>query len=181
MKLLVVAGLCVSVLAGPRAAAQQSPAATPTLHARAIELGLSGALTSVEGSTGGTALVRAGRFFRLGSGLIAPELEVSYAHISSLDELGFEAALSWQRRAGTTSLYPYVAIAAGTREEWVGSFRTLRVPVGATVGLRTLAGEHAAARVEYRVRRVMRDPVADYTEQQVLVGLSLLLRNSGGK
>lgn len=66
----------------------------------------------------------------------------------------------------------------GTREEWIGSFREVRIPVGLTFGLRTLAGERAAARVEYRLRRVLHDPVADLTEQQVWVGLSLLFHNA---
>ncbi len=106
---------------------------------------------------------------------------MSYSHVSSLDLLGLEAAVSWQRRLGETTFYPYLALSGGTREEWIGSFRDLRVPVGVTLGLRTLAGERAAARLEYRVRRVLRDPVADLTEQQVLVGLSLLFRNPGPK
>jgi hypothetical protein len=182
MRAAIAITLCLTALAAARASASEpSPAEPPSLHAGAVELGLSGALTSVEGSTSGTALVRAGRFYRLGSGLAAPELELSYSHVAAVDELGVEAALSWQRRAGATALYPYFALAAGVREEWVGSFQTMRVPVGATLGLRVLASGRAALRVEYRLRRVMRDPVADYTEQQLLVGVSLLLRNAGRK
>ncbi len=179
MKRMLLASLCAAALGLPGAAgAQDASTAAPMLHAGAIELGLSGALTAVEGATHATALLRVGRFSRLGSGLLALEGEVGYSHVSSLDALGLEAAVSWQRRLGATSFYPYIALAAGTREEWIGSFRDARIPVGLTFGLRTLAGERAAARVEYRVRRVLHDPVADLSEQQVLVGLSLLFHNA---
>jgi hypothetical protein len=160
-------------------AADPAPAAeAAVLHPGAIELGVAGSMSAVAGSTRGTALVRLGRFQRLAAGLAAVEGEVAYSHISSLDALGFEASVSYQRRAGATSSYPYAALAAGIREEWIGSFRDYRVPVGVTVGLRTLAGSRAAVRIEYRVRRVLHDPVADYTEQQLGVGLSLLFHNS---
>ncbi len=179
MRRMLLANLCMAALLSPRAAAaQDARTAAPILRAGAIELGLSGALTSVESATRATALVRAARFSRMGAGLVALEGEVGYSHVSSLDALELEAAVSWQRRARDTSCYPYVALAAGTREEWIGSFRDARLPVGLTLGVRMLAGERAAARVEYRVRRVLHDPVADFTEQQVLVGLSLLFHNA---
>ena len=179
MNRMLLASLCAAALVSPGTVeARDASSVAPMLHAGAIELGLCGALTAVEGATHATALLRAARFSRMGSGLVALEGEVGYSHVSSLDALGLEAAVSWQQRLGDTSCYPYVALAAGTREEWIGSFRDARLPVGLTLGLRTLAGERAAARVEYRVRRVLHDPVADLTEQQVLVGLSLLFHNA---
>lgn len=170
--------LAVALAVPGRAVADERPAAGPALRAGAIELGLSGALTATEGATQSTLLLRGGRFAGLGRGLVALEGELGYSHVASLDALGLELALSYQARLGGSACYPYVAVAAGSRERWVGSFRDTRVPVGATLGVRLLAGERAAARVEYRVRRLLRDPVADVTEQQVVVGLSLLFRNA---
>ena len=171
--------LCMAALAWPVAArAEDTATAAPILRAGAIEFGVSGALTAVEGATHATALLRAARFSRMGAGLVALEGEVGYAHVSSLDAMQLEAAVSWQQRLRDTSCYPYFALAVGTREEWIGSFRDARLPVGFTFGVRMLTGERAAARVEYRVRRVLHDPVADFTEQQVLVGLSLLFHNA---
>jgi len=90
---VLVALVCAAALVAPGvSAAAETLAVVPALHAGAIELGVSGALTAVEGSTHATALVRAGRFSRLGDGLVAFEGEVSYSHVSSLDLLGLEAA-----------------------------------------------------------------------------------------
>ena len=149
----------------------------PMIQPGAVEIGLSGAFTSVEGVSHATASVRGGRFSALGRGLVAAGGEVVFSHASGLDEVALEAVISYQRRVRGGSLYPYVALAGGPRQEWLGSFREVRYPIGVTLGLRTLAGAHAATLLEYRLRRVLHDPVADFTEHQVVVGLSLLFHN----
>jgi hypothetical protein len=60
----------------------------------------------------------------------------------------------------------------------LGSFSQARYPVGLALSARVLFDARVAMRVEYRFRRVLNDPVADFTEHRVLTGLSLLLRNT---
>ena len=95
MNRLLFVSLLAASLAAPRIARAGEPTVqAPSLHPGAIELGVSGAMSAVEGSTRGTALVRFGRFQHLGPGLAEIEGEVAYSHVSSLDALGFEATIS---------------------------------------------------------------------------------------
>ncbi len=89
-----------------------------------------------------------------------------------------DLGISVHHRLGESGLYAYAAAGGGVRQEWLGSFREARYPVGASLGLRALLDARAAARIEYRYRRVLDDPVADYSEHVALVGLSLLFRNA---
>jgi hypothetical protein len=89
------------------------------------------------------------------------------------------ALAGWTRSIGTTSLYPYVAVGGGVRQEWIGSFADARYPVGFDVGLRALVSSGADLRVNYRLRRVLNDPVDDFTEHELRVGIALLFRNQG--
>jgi len=149
----------------------------PQLRPGAIEVGIAGALTSIEGSTAATVALRTGTFRPVRQGLGGGEIDVSYTRLGDLDVIDLEGALSWTRPYGRTACYPWVAVAGGVRQEWLGSFRQVRYPVGFNLGLRQLASDNAAFRIEYRFRRVLEDPVAEYTEHQARVGLSLLLRN----
>src|SRR5207249_7343046 len=134
----------------------------------AIELGLAGSVTSVEGSTRGVIALRGGTFSLSRAGLTGAEAEVLYSHVGSLDQMDLEGNLSLQRAAGESPAYPFLAAAGGVRQEWLGSFRQARYPVGFNLGVRYLVAERGGFRVEYRYRRVLRDPVAEFTEHQVL-------------
>lgn len=151
---------------------------SPRLRAGAIEIGVAGSLTSVEGSTRSTVALRGGGFVRVFSGLGGLEAEVGYHHERSLNALDAEGAASWQRAVAGRGLYPFVALGGGVREEKLGSFSQARYPVGFAFGARLLASSNAAFHLEYRYRRVLHDPVANFTEHQVLTGISLLLRNA---
>ncbi len=153
-------------------------AAVSRLRAGAVEVGLAGSLTSVEGSTRASLVARAGTFMGALSGLAGCELELGYYHDRVLDGLNVEGAFSWQYPVGGGAVFPFASIGGGVREETLGSFSQARYPLGFALGLRALSGTRAAVRVEYRYRRVLNDPVADYTEHQALTGISLVLRNS---
>ena len=168
----IVALIAAVVLTGAAAAAE-----APRLRAGAIEVGLSGSLTSVEGSRRSILALRAGSFLRAFSGLAVFEAEVGYHHQRSLDEVELQGAVAWQHALGRSAIHPFVALGGGVRQEWLGSFSEARYPVGFALGVRALFDVRAAMRVEYRYRRVFRDPVADFTEHEALVGLSLLFRN----
>lgn len=169
--------LCAA-LAFPATTVAQDTGAQPEIVAGAVELGVSGALATVEGITDGSVLVRAGLFAEALRGLVAGELDAAYRHQSSLDQVELEGWLSWQRQWGKTGNYPFAAVGGGLGYENVGSFDVTRYPFGLSLGLRFLLDDRAAIRAEYRLQRVFNDPVADYTESRLLLGISVFFRNT---
>ena len=159
-------------------AAPATAAEAPRLQPGAIEIGLGGSLTSVEGNTRSSIGILGSTFLGLGPGLVGVGADLTYTHVSSLDVLDLEGHVGWQWPVSSTSLYPILGVGGGIRQEWVGSFRTTRYPVGIDLGLRALVSSGAAVRVEYRLRRVLGDPVSDFTEHRALFGVSLLLENT---
>ncbi|MFQ5511133.1 MAG: hypothetical protein ACE5EO_04725 [Candidatus Krumholzibacteriia bacterium] len=174
--LLAVAGITGEACAQAPDMAQAAPPAV--LHPGAVELGIAGTLITVEGITTGAVVVRGGLFRTAAAGLGGVELAASYRHVSSLDEAGIEGMITWQRRLGTSATYPFVALAGGWRHEEIGSFGQSRYPAGFGIGARSLLGQRSALRVEYQFRRVLGDPIADFSEHQIIVGLSVFFRNS---
>ena len=150
----------------------------PYLRAGAIELGLSGSITVIEGISRAAVTVRTGTFTQVPGGLAGIEMELSYSHVSSLDWIDLQGNLSLQRAWGQSSAYPYIALGGGLRQEWLGSFRQVRYPVGFNLGLRALVGQQAALRAEYKFRRILHDPVSNFSEHQLVVGLSIFFKNS---
>jgi hypothetical protein len=80
-----------------------------------------------------------------------------------------------------SSVVPFIALGGGVRQEWIGSFSRLRYLAGTDIGVRALMGNRAAIRAEYSFRRVLHDPVADFSEHRIMLGISILFRNSGGR
>jgi hypothetical protein len=152
-------------------------AGDPQIHARAFEAGLAAATSTVEGNTQGALFVRAGTFAGAPRGLASFHLELSYSHVRSLDELGLEASAGWSSRRGP--ILPFVAAAFGVRQEWIGSFREARLPVGVDAGVRLLFSPRVGLRSEYRFRRVLGDPVSDFGEHRFVTGLSVFWNNEG--
>jgi len=144
----------------------------------AIELGLAGSLTSVEGGSKTTLAIRAGVFKSAPRGLWGIETVITFSHINALDRLDWEALLSWQRKIRHGSVYPFLAFGGGLRQEHLGSFSQARYPLGLNFGIRVLLAPQAALRVEYKFRRILHDPVANFSEQHLVVGLSIFLGNS---
>jgi hypothetical protein len=160
------------------AAAGEAETAAPVIRPGTIELGLAGALTTVEGIQTGTLWVRSGMFDDALSGVIGAEVIAGYSHVSSLDRFDLAAAFSWGRRWGESGNYPYGSVSLGWRQQEVGSFSHARFPVGFGVGMRSLIGRRAGFRVEYAYRRVLNDPVADFNEHEMTIGLSVFFRNN---
>jgi len=158
------------VLAGPAVAADE-----PGLRPRAGEAGLGISTSTVEGNTQGFAALRVGTFLAAPGGLASLELGTTYSHVQSLDELGLEALVGWLPRDG--QVLPFVAVAGGVRQEWIGSFRVARYPVGVDAGVRLLLSSRVGLRAEYRYRRVLDDPVADFGEHRFLAGVSVFWNN----
>lgn len=150
----------------------------PSLKSGAIEAGFSGSLNVVEGISNASAAVRGGTFFGLLNGLAGAELEVAYSHVNSLDVIDLQGFLTWQRKLGKSAVYPFVAVGGGLRQEFIGSFQLSRYPIGFGAGLRTLITQSSAIRVEYKLKRILNDPVSNFTEHQVRFGISIIFRNS---
>ena len=153
-------------------------ASSVRLKSGAIELGFAGALTVVEGSSSATASTRVGGFVPAPAGLIGLEVDFAFTHINSLSILDIQPMISWQKALGKSAVYPFLAVAAGVRQEWLGSFQQVRYPVGISLGLRNLITNRIGVRTEYRFRRILGDPVAKFTEHMIVLGIVILFRNS---
>jgi hypothetical protein len=150
----------------------------PRLKSGAIELGIAGALNVIETSTSGLIAIRAARFHSAPNGMWAGEVALGFSHRNSLNSVDIQGVLSWQRELGGGSAYPFIAVGAGLRQEWLGSFRQARYPVGFNLGLRNLISNRVGLRTEYWFRRVLGDPVANFSEHRLVLGLSLFVKNS---
>ena len=177
-RLTAVALLLAVMRPGVARAEGGAPDSLGRLHPGAIEVGVAGSLTTVEGQARATLALRCGGFVGTRLGLMGGEIEPAYSHVSALDTYEVQAAVTWQAAPGARPPHVFIAIGGGVRQEHLGSFSDVRYPVGCGVGLRLFMGPRAAFRSEYRYRRVLHDPVADFSEHQVLVGLSAIFRNS---
>ena len=159
-------------------AGEEDSQSRPSIVIGAIELGFSGALTAVEGLSQASFALRTGTFVQAPGGLTGFEIELAYSHVRSLDLLDVQGLLSWQRPLGETSLYVHVSLGGGLREEWLGSFRQVRYPIGFNSGIRALFSQRAAIRFEYKFRRILQDPISNFSEHQLAVGVSMFFRNA---
>ena len=158
--------------------AQKNDSAAVSLKSGAIELGLAGSMSIVEGSTRTTLAARAGVFKSAGRGLVGFETELAYSHVNALNRLDWEILFSWQHAIKKSPVYPFIALGGGLRQEHLGSFSQVRYPLGLNLGTRTLLAPQAAIRVEYKFRRVLRDAVENYSEHHIVVGLSIFFKIS---
>ena len=95
-------------LTGPTALAQPlHPAAR--IHPGTIEVGIAGASTTVDGSTRADVALRGGTFVNAGGGLAGGELEITYAHVASLEDqlrqrLGTKVQLRYAQGKGALEI-----------------------------------------------------------------------------
>ena len=161
----------------PSLAGEKDSQSPPSILSGAIELGFSGALTAVEGLSQASLALRTGTFKQALAGLAGFEIELAYSHVRSFDLIDLQGLLSWQRPLGETSLYMHISMGGGLRQEWLASFRQSRYPIGFNLGIRALFSERAAIRIEYKFRRIFRDPISNFSEHQLAIGLSIFFRN----
>lgn len=172
--------IAAALLLAARPAAATDP--PPTLHPGSLEAGLSGGLVSRTGATDVDLLVRFGWLIPVGSGgrMLPVELGAGWSHVRMVDTAEFSLSAQWTGGLGAApTMWPFVGAVAALRQDWIGSFREARYPVGGVVGLRLLATDRAAFRAEYRLLRVLGDPVEDFTEHRLLFGLSLFFPPEG--
>jgi len=158
--------------------AQQNDSSTAiALKSGAIELGLAGSMTIVDGSSRATAAIRTGLFKSAPRGLFGIETALTYSHANALDLIDWEVLFSWQRRFKKSPIYPYIAVGGGLRQEHLGSFSQARYPMGLNLGIRAFIAPQAAIRTEYKFRRVLHDPVKSFSEHQIVIGISIFFKN----
>jgi len=149
-----------------------------SLKPGAIELGLAGSMTTVDGSSRATVAIRTGFFKSAPRGLFGIETVLTYSHANALDLIDWEVLFSWQQRLKKSPIYASIAIGGGLRQEHLGSFSQARYPLGLDLGLRAMLAPQAAIRVEHKFRRIRHDPVANFSEHHIVVGLSIFFKNS---
>jgi hypothetical protein len=165
-----------AALPGPARAGEA--AGPPEIHRGAIEAGLALSVVSVEGTTQARMEARGGTFVPAPHGLLGLEVDGGWTHVRADDVFDALGSVTWSGRLAQSVVHPFGGAVVGVRHERLGSFRETRYPVGAVLGVRVLASGRAALRVEWRVLRVLDDPVKDPLEHQVLAGLSVLFRNA---
>lgn len=147
------------------------------LRAGAVEAAVNGSFTKIEGSSSGTMGLAGGYIARVGPVALRVRGGFGYARVAELDRIDFYGAAHVLRRIASSSAYPYVGVAGGVRQEWVGSFSQSRYPVGIDAGVTALVSETAAVGIGYEFKRILDDPVSNYDEHRVVFGLSILFRN----
>jgi hypothetical protein len=143
-----------------------------------VETAFLGSLSSVAGDTQVRAVVLGTRFLGAPGGLWSLGVETGFVHVAGLDAWELEAQVAWSGLGGRHAVYPFLMAGVGLRQEHVGSFETARYPLGIGAGLRVPVAAAAGVRVEYRFRRLLHDPVADFTEHRVELGIGLYWGNS---
>ncbi len=150
----------------------------PEIRDRAIEIGLAGDASRIDGATAGTATLHLGVYRTATSWLLGLAIEPAFTHVPGANLLDVQAAMAWSREMGMTSAYLFLGPGGGLRERWSGGARTRSFPLGGNAGVVAMLSDHMAVRVEYRFRRVVDDTGSDHDEQKLLLGFSVFARNA---
>lgn len=146
------------------------------LRTGTVEIGLSGALSAIDGNTSLTVMLRSAYFIEVIGRLWAFEGATAYTHVASLDRWDLLATFSVQLPVKAISAVGFAGFQAGLRQEWLGSFSQARYPVGVAGGVKFFLTPAAAFRLDYSFRRFLHDPVQDFNEQQILLGISIFVK-----
>lgn len=148
------------------------------IRPHAVELGADADLSLADGVLSGRVAIGAGTFLEIGhAGLIALGLEVGWLHAAALDAFDTGVFAQWIPPWSWHGVVPFAGLAAGLRPERVGSFSTLRVPVGGDAGVRLVLGHAVEARITLRARAVLADPTGPSAELRLTFGLAWLAGN----
>ena len=169
--LLAAVAVAVSSVAGTA-----EPA--PEIRPGAIEVGLAGALVGLESGTRAVLDVRGTSYVGVPRGILGLGAGCGFTHVAELDRVELLGSVRWEHALGNWGAAGSATAWGGWSEEWLGSFREARYPVGFSLGLRWMPSQTAAIRIDARWLRFLDDPVDDPTERQLLLGLSILFRNA---
>jgi hypothetical protein len=143
----------------------------------AWELGFSGSVVSREGAVNSTLAVFTNRFWTTSAVALSAGGVVAYSRLSDLDRVDLEGVFAVYRKLTGSTAFGFVGVGGGVRQEWVGSFSQARYPLGLDIGIKALVSRRAAVTVAYQYRRMLNDPVADFSEHRFVTGISLFIDN----
>lgn len=143
----------------------------------AWELGFTGSMVSREGAVNTTLAVFTNRFWTTGAVALSAGGVMAYSRVSDLDRVDLEGLFAVYRQLEGSTAFGFVGVGGGLRQEWVGSFSQARYPLGLDVGIKALVSRRVAVTVAYQYRRMLNDPVADFSEHRFVTGISLFIHN----
>ncbi|MCK5406388.1 MAG: hypothetical protein KAJ37_02990 [Candidatus Krumholzibacteria bacterium] len=154
-----------------------APAAVIDIANGAWELGFTGSVVSREGAVNSTLAVFTNRFWTTSVVALSAGGVMAYSRVSDLDRVDLEGLFAVYRQLEGSTAFGFVGVGGGLRQEWVGSFSQARYPLGLDVGIKALVSRRAAVTVAYQYRRMLNDPVADFSEHRFVTGISLFIHN----
>jgi hypothetical protein len=168
-----VVAWCVAALVGTA----RSEDEIAYVKSGAWELGLNAAVLAREGAVTTTLSLFSNRFWVRGGIPLSAGASAAFSRVSDLDRVDLEAMLAVYKQLPGSSAYGYAGIAGGLSQEWVGSFSQVRYPLGLDVGIKAFVSRRAALTVAYKFRRLLNDPVADFSEHRFVAGFSIMFNN----
>ena len=150
----------------------------PVLRPGAIEIGIGGAFISTASLSTFQLNIRAARLFAAGKKAFwGLEIENSFAHLRSSNQLDIQGIISWQKPLNSAPLHFILSIGGGFRQEWLGSFRKSDYPFGFGIGSRIMISNRSAIRIDYQYRKFNNRVSGNFSENRIIFSLSLLFRN----
>jgi hypothetical protein len=151
------------------------------LRSGAWELGFNGSVVSRESAVGSMLAVFTNNFRVIHGVTVSAGAAAGWSHVSDLDRVDLGIVAAAYRRLSDINAWIYAGPGGGLRQEWVGSFKVVRYPLGVDLGLKSLFSTRAAITVAYQYRRLLNDPVANFDEHRFVTGISILLNNGRDK
>ncbi|MGH1362008.1 MAG: hypothetical protein ACRBF0_00535 [Calditrichia bacterium] len=167
--------LALTVLLSTFTIAQHSN--TPHIHAGSIELAAQGSFTYTSGNRDLSFGVRSNYFFSAGPQLLSFGLESAISNTRSFTRFDNRLLLGAYKDLPDSPIYLRLTATGGLRQEKLGSFWLSRYSMGLMPGLHVLVGNKAAFFAEYHLQRILDDPIQNFTEHRLQIGISLFLRN----
>jgi len=150
---------------------------TPHIHSGSIELAAHGSFTYTSGNRDLSLGVRSNYFFSAGPQLLSLGLESAISNTRSFTRFDNRLLLSAYKEIPNSPIYLRLSATGGLRQEKLGSFWLSRYSIGLMPGLHVLISNKAAFFAEYHLQRVLDDPIQNFTEHRLQIGISLFLRN----
>jgi hypothetical protein len=175
--MVLVAVVVPCAAAGIDDGPKEAPTAAIDIANGAWELGFSGSVVSREGVVNSTLAIFTNRFWTTSAVALSAGGVVAYSRVSDLDRVDLEGLFAVYRQLKGSTAFGFVGVGGGVRQEWVGSFSQARYPLGLDVGIKALASRRAAVTVAYQYRRMLNDPVSDFSEHRFVTGISLFIHN----
>ncbi len=139
-----------------------------------LEFGVSGRFVSIDGVADGAIALSLDRYARPRSRVaVSVGVVARYQHIAERDVVEPSLRVGLMLCRESTQTFPFLRGSLGLRREWLGSFSENRHPIGFDLGMKAFLGGRAAMTTAYEFRRVLSDPVKNFNEHAVSVGVSV--------